>query len=789
MSTAFIQGNSTVGGTGLTSETCAFSSNNTAGSMLFCVVRYSPTGSTFSSWTCSDNNGNTWVPVGTPYDTFGGTTGDKYQAFYALNVNAGANTVKIQLNGGGVNGYLRMSIGEWGPGVTAFDQAGNWMKVASSATGYTMGVNSPNTNLLQLLAGGQNTTVTSISAVGGGFTNRVVDSPADALICDFTGGPTASTGLASVTFANSTTTYLQIVSFKTSSSATANLWTKRGMAFLPNSSDYATIGDNGTEAPNVIYEGNPQILTSQSQVYKMWFQGGNNTGYAESTDGINWTRKSTNVLTNAILFPRVVKSGSTYYISGPRASTYPWTAIDIYSSTDGINWSIYQSGTVTVDGGFSSFTHGMIWIEGGTWYMFYDELGSTTYQICLATSSDGHTWAKYGSNPILTQFNPSGPYVQKVGSTYYLWAESWLNLGIAGVNRGTADIYRWHSSSLYGPWTLDGCTFPRTDADEGPDSIGDSGQTSDVCMVTVGNQTLLYYVPVPMQASQTQLNAFIKIASTPNTLAQIVSGAEGVATDTIAVPTSTSAQYVQSNSYYSTSTSGPNSPTLAYNSPNTAGNFLLLLARITDGTNTSIPITGVVDTAGNTWQYGFHLIGIGNENPASTNVDNLVGFFVPKCAGGANTVHITSTDGTNPYWTYAIFEYSGLGSSPTILGASWSAGVASLSGTSGVVGNLHTQMPNTVLAGFFGNPTTNGLTFTPGSGWTSRQSMNGNSVAVDGLAATAGVYQATMGFSSSIPWGGVIVALGTLSLTNLTLATPTSGNLYVLGALYQLGQI
>jgi sucrose-6-phosphate hydrolase SacC (GH32 family) len=69
-------------------------------------------------------------------------------------------------------------------------------------------------------------------------------------------------------------------------------------------------------------------------------------------------------------------------------------------------------------------------------------------KIHYAYSLDGTTWSKYGSNPVISNRRAEDPYVLKVGSTYYLYAED----KEAG---GEDKIRRW-SSSDFTSWSDDG---------------------------------------------------------------------------------------------------------------------------------------------------------------------------------------------------------------------------------------------------------------------------------------------------------------------------------------------
>lgn len=92
------------------------------------------------------------------------------------------------------------------------------------------------------------------------------------------------------------------------------------------------------------------------------------------------------------------------------------TGLDDYkigrmSSTDyGVTWSKYVSNPVLSPGGVGTWDHSYIkdpsvqW-DGSQYVMYYTGYNGSTFGIGRATSSDGITWTKDASNPVIT---PSG---------------------------------------------------------------------------------------------------------------------------------------------------------------------------------------------------------------------------------------------------------------------------------------------------------------------------------------------------------------------------------------------
>jgi hypothetical protein len=224
-----------------------------------------------------------------------------------------------------------------------------------------------------------------------------------------------------------------------------------------------------TYGPEVLYEGG---------IYKMWYGAQADNGlerifYATSTDGINWTKLGVAVDDPAINLeqdPTVVKVGTTYHMFYTGAVNGIIDRIYHASSTNGTTWTLL--GQVLGPGTGSAWDNNLVGrpsvrYESGTWKMWFDGCSSTDPNVACqgsirsvgyATSTNGSTWTKSASNPII----PAAEAVQvsKYSNNYVLLAESgsgtrlftsaggvtgwtdrgiWIHLSGSGV--GTGDVY------------------------------------------------------------------------------------------------------------------------------------------------------------------------------------------------------------------------------------------------------------------------------------------------------------------------------------------------------------
>lgn len=246
------------------------------------------------------------------------------------------------------------------------------------------------------------------------------------------------------------------------------MWYDGQNSFLGRGIGLAESGDGiaWTKHPNnpLIGVGNPgewdsgyrgQLAIMQDgSLYKMWYSGGPDgdgpwqTGYATSTDGLDWTIYPGNPVLQAGGVgdwdemesdgPTVILDGGVYkmWFHGCNGD-YSICSIGYATSTNGIDWTKYGSNPVLTPGISGTWDAGaIVWPyavkNGGAYYLWYDSNG----QIGLATSSDGISWTKSISNPVLTTgWDGSGVGGQTIlleGSTYKMWFRSGTgeNIGI-----------------------------------------------------------------------------------------------------------------------------------------------------------------------------------------------------------------------------------------------------------------------------------------------------------------------------------------------------------------------
>lgn len=208
-------------------------------------------------------------------------------------------------------------------------------------------------------------------------------------------------------------------------------------------------------SPSVMYY-TPDTTTP----YWMWYTGTgpepgyeNAIGFAKSADGVIWNRYgSTPVLSkgesgswdaNSVMFPSVIRDGGfkMWYAgsgSGPRQ-------IGLATSTDGFTWIKYGSNPVFLANPGSTWNESRlsnptVLKVGSTYMMWYSTVLTPLGGIGLATSTDGITWNRYAGNPVIS--GGSGGWDDTVFAPYVIFDGCWYHMWYSGANTGGEVIYQ-----------------------------------------------------------------------------------------------------------------------------------------------------------------------------------------------------------------------------------------------------------------------------------------------------------------------------------------------------------
>ena len=309
-------------------------------------------------------------------------------------------------------------------------------------------------------------------------------------------------------------------------------WSKQGIVnSLHISSDYGTppspiyMGCDSTS--QILYEGNAKILSGT--VYKAWLSIGQQTagkvGYAESTDGINWTRYSSEPVLTGAATPAIWKQGSTYYLYGQSgAGTGHFY---VYTSSDGITWGAGHDTGIGL-GTTGQWDDNALWTFqpvakiGSTYYALYSAWKATSlyhFYTGIATSTDLLNWTKDAAdNPVVEGYSQQA--VVNVNGTYY----AWLILGDPNYGNylNPCQMFRVQSTDLI-HWTNPVRSVHSTQMNEGLNST--YGQVYPTSLVQVGNSTYMYYISAGQDSGTAGLYQ-VGLATIPIPLSQLVTGLE-----------------------------------------------------------------------------------------------------------------------------------------------------------------------------------------------------------------------------------------------------------------------
>jgi len=180
--------------------------------------------------------------------------------------------------------------------------------------------------------------------------------------------------------------------------------------------------------------------------YKMWYSGYNGVaykiGYATSSDGNSWTRYASNPVmglgaagsfdSKMVGAPYVLKENDEYKMWYAGYNGNNWQT-GFANSTDGINWTKYDNNPVVKVGAANSWDdvsigHISLANVSGNFHLWYGGDSGAGWGIGYAYSSDGLSWTKYANNPVMSRVANTwerqsnlDPTVIYNGTGYQMW--------------------------------------------------------------------------------------------------------------------------------------------------------------------------------------------------------------------------------------------------------------------------------------------------------------------------------------------------------------------------------
>jgi predicted GH43/DUF377 family glycosyl hydrolase len=260
-------------------------------------------------------------------------------------------------------------------------------------------------------------------------------------------------------------------------------------------------------SPRVIYDGS---------TFRMWYQGGFSgvslIGYATSTDGINWVKHGTPVLTvgpsgawdsSAVALGSVLWNGTTFqmWYAGTNGITYPGGAIGFATSTDGINWVKYSGNPVLIptELGFDQKYIASPYVIRLTltynmWYTGRNVIApkaNAINRILYATSTDGMQWTKWPKPVLSPAADPSAWDSNSVYAPSVIWNGQLFGLWYSAINQSLLVPRIGFATSP------DGATWTQSSSNPilipGPPDTWDSAGVEQPSVVQLGKSFMMYY--------------------------------------------------------------------------------------------------------------------------------------------------------------------------------------------------------------------------------------------------------------------------------------------------------
>jgi hypothetical protein len=187
-----------------------------------------------------------------------------------------------------------------------------------------------------------------------------------------------------------------------------------------------------------------------------------------------------------VAFTSFVKVGNTWYgyYNGCKIAALS-TQVGLATSTDGITWTksasnpVLAGGTNVNDFDYHNAGFGIVWVEGTTFYMLYGTESATTgvWGVGLATSTNGISWTKSLNNPV---YVPSGS----------AWDANFMLTGAILKDSGT--YYLYYSGNTVLSLTANGAIGVATSTDlqhftaspSNPIIVGGNATEWDTCTLS-----------------------------------------------------------------------------------------------------------------------------------------------------------------------------------------------------------------------------------------------------------------------------------------------------------------
>jgi len=193
-------------------------------------------------------------------------------------------------------------------------------------------------------------------------------------------------------------------------------------------------------------------------IYKMWYEGDGGFGYATSPDGNVWTKDTLHnpVLEpgppgawdhNAINHASVLFVNNTYHMWYSGVDANDDNQIGHATSSDGITWVKDSTNPVLsfINAGLwdnQEIIHPSVIWENGTFKMWYNGYGSGTQRILYATSPNGSDWTRYYTHPMLEPGTTGSWDDNELGPLSVIHVNNVYHMWYAGWNSAAEPLFQ-----------------------------------------------------------------------------------------------------------------------------------------------------------------------------------------------------------------------------------------------------------------------------------------------------------------------------------------------------------